>query len=77
MWEQDQKDEQILRIRSQIGYQHNKDLERIRKKIRQTPPLVQVASICHLVRHTYKGLETKRKEWTPEPGPPSDETAFA
>jgi hypothetical protein len=38
---------------------------------------------CHLpcfllpeLRHTYKGLETKRKEWTPQPGPPSDDTAF-
>jgi len=27
-------------------------------------------------RHTYKGLETKRKEWTPQPGPSSDDTAF-
>ncbi|CAK9055997.1 unnamed protein product [Durusdinium trenchii] len=60
---EDQKDEQMLRIRSQMGYQHDKSLEKTRKKIRQTP-------------HTYQGLETKRKEWSPQPGPPSDETAF-
>eukprot|EP00438_Fugacium_kawagutii_P001754 Skav227131 [mRNA] locus=scaffold133:194662:197229:- [translate_table: standard] len=59
----DQKDEQMLRIRAQVGYQHDPQLERMRKKIRQTP-------------HTYKGLETKRKEWSPQPGPPSDDTAF-
>lgn len=60
---EDQKDEQMLRIRSQIGYQHDPNLEKMQKKLRQTP-------------HTYKGLETKRKEWTPQPGPPSDDTAF-
>ncbi|CAJ1396325.1 unnamed protein product [Effrenium voratum] len=60
---EDQKDEQMLRIRLQVGYRHNKDLEQQRKKIRQTP-------------HTYKGLESKRKEWAPQPGPASDERAF-
>ncbi|CAL1169324.1 unnamed protein product [Cladocopium goreaui] len=60
---EDQKDEQMLRMRAQMGYQHDPGLEKIQKKIRQTP-------------HTYKGLETKRKEWTPQPGPPSDDTAF-
>ena len=37
---QDQKDEQMLRIRSQIGYQHDPNLEKMQKKLRQTPCLV-------------------------------------
>eukprot|EP00439_Symbiodinium_sp_Y106_P059752 s503_g8.t1 len=60
---EDQKDEQMLRIRAQVGYTHNKELEQRRKKIRQTA-------------HTYKGIEGKRKDWTPQPAPASDETAF-
>ena len=40
---QDQKDEQMLRIRSQIGYQHDPNLEKIQKKLRQTPCLVGLA----------------------------------
>mmetsp|Transcript_50520 Transcript_50520/g.94352 ORF Transcript_50520/g.94352 Transcript_50520/m.94352 type:complete len:114 (+) Transcript_50520:1-342(+) len=60
---EDQKDEQILRIRAQVGYRHNKDLEQRRKPLRQEP-------------HTYKGIETKRKEWTPQPAPDTDDTAF-
>ena len=34
---QDQKDEQMMRIRAQMGYQHDPGLEKIQKKIRQTP----------------------------------------
>jgi len=61
-WEkltEDQKDEQIRRLRVQCGYKHNQELERREKKIRQTP-------------HTYKGLEPKKKEWQPEPQPRSE-----
>lgn len=60
---EDQKDEQMLRIRADVGYRHNKDLEKSKRKSRQEP-------------HTYKGIETKRKDWFREPAPPSDETAF-
>eukprot|EP00933_Yihiella_yeosuensis_P011364 TRINITY_DN11861_c0_g5_i1.p1 TRINITY_DN11861_c0_g5~~TRINITY_DN11861_c0_g5_i1.p1 ORF type:complete len:521 (+),score=87.82 TRINITY_DN11861_c0_g5_i1:36-1565(+) len=60
---EDQKDEQILRIRTEVGYMHSKEMEKAHKKIRQEP-------------HTYKGIETKRKEWTPQGGPESDESAF-
>eukprot|EP00930_Biecheleria_cincta_P013459 TRINITY_DN11980_c0_g5_i1.p1 TRINITY_DN11980_c0_g5~~TRINITY_DN11980_c0_g5_i1.p1 ORF type:complete len:531 (+),score=111.54 TRINITY_DN11980_c0_g5_i1:31-1593(+) len=61
---EDQKDEQIMRLRAEAGYRHNRELEKQRRKIRQEP-------------HTYKGIETKRKEWSPQAGPPSDERAFA
>jgi len=53
---EDQKDEQVLRMRLQLGYQHDKELEKKQKKLRQTP-------------HTYKGVESKRKEWNPAPPP--------
>ncbi|CAE8639947.1 unnamed protein product [Polarella glacialis] len=61
---EDQKDEQIIRIRADVGYKHSKELEKRQKKIRQEP-------------YTYKGIETKRKDWTPQAAPPSDEQAFA
>ncbi|CAE7749007.1 SETD4 [Symbiodinium pilosum] len=60
---EDQKDEQMLRIRAQVGYTHNKEMEQRRKKIRQKA-------------HTYKGIESKRSDWTRQPAPPSDEAAF-
>jgi len=56
---EDQKDEQLLRIRAECGYVHNPELEKRSKKIRQAP-------------HTYKGLETKKKEWEPTPWPPTE-----
>jgi len=56
---EDQKDEQILRLRSEVGYVHDRELEKKQKKVRQEP-------------YTYKGLESKPREWvhTP-PGPPA------
>merc|ERR1712023_445265 len=34
---EDQKDEQIMRLRAEAGYRHNRELEKQRKKIRQEP----------------------------------------
>lgn len=56
---EDQKDEQVLHLRAQVGYHHDKDLEKRRKPIRQQP-------------HVYKGIESKRKEWMREAPPASD-----
>lgn len=56
-WErltEDQKDEQMMRLRVQVGYVHNEELEKQQRKIRKAA-------------HTYKGIEPKKKEWTPSP----------
>lgn len=58
-WEQlteDQKDEQIMRLRAHVGYVHDRELEKRQRPIRQTA-------------HTYKGLESKRKDWKPRESP--------
>jgi len=55
MWDklsEDQKDEQMFRLRIEVGYVHDRDLEKKQRKIRQQA-------------HTYKGIETKKKEWKP------------
>lgn len=56
---EDQKDEQILRLRAEVGYRHDKELEKKMKPVRQTA-------------HTYKGIEAKKKDWFPEPSPASE-----
>jgi len=56
---EDQKDEQIVRLRRAVGYQHDHRREKELKKIRQTP-------------HTYKGVERKKSDWTTLPSPPAD-----
>jgi hypothetical protein len=55
---EDQKDEQIMRLRVEVHYLHNKELEQRLKKIRQTP-------------HTYAGVETRKSDWSYNP--PSEE----
>jgi len=55
---EDQQDEQILRLRAQLGYVHNKELEEKTRRVRQKP-------------HTYKGVESKKSDWKPEPMPQS------
>lgn len=56
---EDQKDEQILRLRAEVGYVHNKELEKSSQRVRQEP-------------HAYKGRERKESDWVREPAPPSD-----
>jgi len=56
---EDQKDEQILRLRASVGYKHNQELERSLQRTRQSA-------------HTYKGREKKEKDWKREPAPPSE-----
>eukprot|EP00927_Polykrikos_kofoidii_P021603 TRINITY_DN20397_c0_g1_i1.p1 TRINITY_DN20397_c0_g1~~TRINITY_DN20397_c0_g1_i1.p1 ORF type:complete len:576 (-),score=100.80 TRINITY_DN20397_c0_g1_i1:185-1747(-) len=55
-WERlsdDQKDEQVLRLRSHVGYVHDQELEKKLRRPRQTA-------------HTYKGIESKKSDWRPE-----------
>jgi len=56
---EDQKDEQIMRIRVTAGYKHDRAREKRERKMRQKA-------------HTYKGIESKRKDWHPDPPPASE-----
>lgn len=67
LWErltEDQKDEQILRLRTQVGYRHSQELERQSKRTRQKP-------------HVHKGTESRKRDWHRLPMPPSDVEAAA
>lgn len=58
-WDQlseDQKDEQIFRLRAQVGYRHDEEQEARERPIRQRP-------------HTYAGLEYKKRDWFPSSSP--------
>lgn len=56
---EDQKDEQILYLRSQVGYRHDKERAKQERPVRQEP-------------HIYKGMERKESDWRPLPSPPSE-----
>lgn len=54
-WErltEDQKDEQLMQLRVEVGYVHNAALEKKQQAIRRQA-------------HVYKGIESKKKEWEP------------
>mmetsp|Transcript_55869 Transcript_55869/g.133167 ORF Transcript_55869/g.133167 Transcript_55869/m.133167 type:complete len:510 (+) Transcript_55869:72-1601(+) len=55
---EDQKDEQILRMRTSVSYVHNKELDKANRPLRQEP-------------HKYDGMERKVSDWNPIAAPAS------
>jgi len=62
---EDQKDDQVLRMRAELGYRHSPELQRAQRPVRQTP--------------YRKDEREKKKSWEPRPwGPvPSEQPAAA